>query len=352
MEADGAARIDIEERSESDWLDNVADADRDRLCDALDEPPVDVTYRVVVTEEPQWVRERGRETDDGAVVGYLFPADGQVERRRELERQRERLSEFASVVSHDLRNPLSVAVGNLRLARELDGAAASERLDRVDDALDRMDDLIADLLALARDGQTVEETEPTDLRTVVDRAWQTAGEATEAALVVDGTLPTIACDPGRVRQAFENLFRNAVEHAAPDDEADSGDGEATDGESGQRDGIAPGTFCPDEGPDDPVVRVFVGRDDDGFYVADDGPGIDPELRDEVFEPGRTTAADGTGFGLAIVERIAEAHGWTVSATESRFGGARFEFTGVESVGVVADAKTDTDTGTDADADRR
>ena len=340
IEADGAARIDVEECPESGWLDVVADADRDRLRDALDEPPVDVAYRVVVTEEPQWVRERGRETGDGAVVGYLLPADERVERRRELERQRERLSEFASVVSHDLRNPLSVAVGNLRLARELDGAAATERLDRVEDALDRMDDLIADVLALARNGQAVKETEPTDLRMVVDRAWQTAGEATAAELVVDGPLPTVACDSGRVRQAFENLFRNAVEHAATDGESGSAGAEATDGESGRGDDIAPGTFRPDESPDDPAVRVFVGRGDDGFYVADDGPGIDPELRDEVFEPGRTTAADGTGFGLAIVERIAEAHDWTVSVTESRVGGARFEFTGVEPVGPVADGDTD------------
>jgi signal transduction histidine kinase len=63
----------------------------------------------------------------------------------------------------------------------------------------------------------------------------------------------------------------------------------------------------------------------GFAVADDGPGIPEDERDDVFDHGFTTAEDGTGFGLAIVERIAQAHGWSVSVTEGRDGGARFEF---------------------------
>ncbi len=66
-------------------------------------------------------------------------------------------------------------------------------------------------------------------------------------------------------------------------------------------------------------------DVDGFYVADDGPGISPEDRDQVFESGYTTADHGTGFGLTIVEQIADAHDWTIDVTESADGGARFEF---------------------------
>ena len=62
--------------------------------------------------------------------------------------------------------------------------------------------------------------------------------------------------------------------------------------------------------------------DGGFAVADDGPGIPADDRDRVFESGYTTG-DGTGLGLAIVKTIAEAHGWTVSVTESDAGGARF-----------------------------
>jgi signal transduction histidine kinase len=296
-------------------------------------------YRVVSDGEPQWVHERGRTIDGGDVVGYLFLADERVERWNRLERQRERLEEFASVVSHDLRNPLSVALGNVELAGELDGDASRERLDRALDALDRMDDLIGDLLTLAREGKTVQAAEPTDLRSVVDRAWRTVGEPADAALVVDGPLPTVTCDADRLRQCLENLFRNAVEHGTSGgtgsaDAGDAGDADGGgDGESGPESGVASGTFTTRSGsaaagpsdPGDAAVRVRVGRTDEGFYVADDGPGIDPDQRDAVFEPGHTTAPGGTGFGLAIVERIAEAHGWTVSVTEGREGGARFEF---------------------------
>ncbi|EMA57730.1 histidine kinase [Halorubrum distributum JCM 13561] len=332
IEASGEPRPEVAERPDGGWLDRVVGDDRERLREALDSDPVDVVYRVTSDEGPRWVHERGRATDDGAVVGYLFLADERVQRRRRLERQRERLEEFASVVSHDLRNPLSVAVGNIELAAELDEDASPERLDRALDALDRMDDLIGELLTLAREGETVQSAEPTELRPVVESAWETVGERADAALVVDGPLGTVPCDADRFRQALENLFRNALEHGTPED-VDALPGSDPAG-SGSGDRAASGTFSPREelsgeraagNAEDAAVRVRVGRTDDGFYVADDGPGIDPDQREAVFEPGHTTAPGGTGFGLAIVERIAEAHGWTVSAARSREGGARFEF---------------------------
>jgi len=77
------------------------------------------------------------------------------------------------------------------------------------------------------------------------------------------------------------------------------------------------------------VTVTVGTIDDGVYVEDDGPGIPEDDREDVFEAGYSTAADGTGFGLSIVKQIAEAHGWAISVTEGAGGGARFEITGLE-----------------------
>ncbi|WP_123623657.1 HAMP domain-containing sensor histidine kinase [Halorubrum sp. CSM-61] len=341
VEAGGESGLNSEALPRSDWLRIVESDDRDRLRDALDEGAVDVTYRLAVGDEPEWVHERGARDESGDVVGYLFPADDRVQRRKRLERQRERLEEFASVVSHDLRNPLSVAAGNIELARKLEGEEADERLDRARDALGWMDDLISDLLALAREGRTVEETATTDLRSVVDRAWQTVDAPEGVALVVDESLPWVECDRGRLRQALENLFRNAIEHGAEDrlsvdsgernaEEAIDGTGPAASGGAAER----PGSEIDDAETRtgrDPSLRVFVGRLPDGFYVADDGSGIDPSERDTVFEPGHSTETDGTGFGLAIVERIAEAHGWGVSVAESRAGGARFEFTDVDLV---------------------
>jgi signal transduction histidine kinase len=75
------------------------------------------------------------------------------------------------------------------------------------------------------------------------------------------------------------------------------------------------------------------REDDGervgFYLEDDGPGIPEAECDAVFESGYSTAEDGTGFGLTIVEEIVEGHGWSIRLTEGTDGGVRFEITGIE-----------------------
>lgn len=80
------------------------------------------------------------------------------------------------------------------------------------------------------------------------------------------------------------------------------------------------------------VRVGVVDDGDGdgvrLFVEDDGSGIPPEDRDRVLEDGYSTAEDGTGLGLAVVERVVEAHGWLIGVGESAEGGARFEIGGV------------------------
>lgn len=72
-------------------------------------------------------------------------------------------------------------------------------------------------------------------------------------------------------------------------------------------------------------------DTDGFYIEDDGPGIPAEEREKVFNAGYLTAESGTGLGLNIVKRVAEAHGWEINITESSLGGTRFEITGIEAI---------------------
>ena len=210
----------------------------------------------------------------------------QKRRERELERQNERLDEFAAVVSHDLRNPLNVARGRLQLARD---TGDDEQFEKSLDALDRMERLITGLLSLARHGQSIGELEPIELQSLARSAWGSVpGDAT---LEIDAT-PTVRADPDRLSQLFENLFRNAIEH----------------------------------GEESPTVTIDTL--DDGFYVADDGPGVPEDAREQVFEFGHS-GGDGTGFGLAIVRSIAEAHDWTISVTNGESGGARFEVRGVE-----------------------
>ncbi|KAA9398893.1 PAS domain S-box protein [Haloarcula sp. CBA1130] len=211
-----------------------------------------------------------------------------IEYREELERQNDRLEEFASIVSHDLRNPLSVLEGSLTLARD---TGDDEQLDRCYRAIDRMKELIEDLLTLAREGDTVSETEPLDLESTALSCWH-AVDTSDATFDIT-TESTIYADESRVRQLLENLINNAVTHGGS------------------------------------AVTVEVGDlGDSGFYVADDGGGIPPEKHETVFESGYTTTDGGTGFGLAIVKEIATAHDWSVSVTESEAGGARFEFRGV------------------------
>jgi signal transduction histidine kinase len=155
--------------------------------------------------------------------------------------------------------------------------------------LDRMEAIIEDVLTLAREGRSVEETETVDLEVLVQNCWAQV-ETAAASLTTDAGL-TIEADPNRCQQMLENLMRNSIEHVGDD------------------------------------VSIHVGHLPNGFYVEDDGPGIDPENREAVFEPGYTTNREGTGLGLNIVKESAEAHGWDVQITEGSERGARFEFTG-------------------------
>jgi PAS domain S-box-containing protein len=292
--------------------------------------PVEMRFNRVIDEE-------GEELDR---VGVIRDVSDRERREEALERKNERLEEFASIVSHDLRNPLSVAQGRLDLARE---EHDSEHLDAVADAHERMETLIDDLLTLARDGEGVEETERVSLRELAEKCWDGV-ETADATLRVD-TDRAIRADRSRLRQVLENLVRNSVEHGSTGNRTPSGDsvehGRSRDGDAVSRDDensetefsnhstgsrTEPGDAVEQAGED---VTITVGDVDGGFYVADDGPGIPEGEREAVFEAGYSTNDDGTGFGLEIVEAVAVAHGWDVRVTEGADGGARFEFTGVD-----------------------
>jgi signal transduction histidine kinase len=144
-------------------------------------------------------------------------------------------------------------------------------------------------------------------------------------------------DENRLRQLFENLFRNSVEHSSTSSRPEAGDSVEHSSTSSQRPVGADDTVehSSTTGPraaseTDPGVTVAVGDLPDGFYVEDDGPGIPEDRRSKVTDAGYSTREGGTGFGLGIVAAIVEAHGWTLTVTESEDGGARFEVTGVES----------------------
>jgi PAS domain S-box-containing protein len=231
--------------------------------------------------------------DVGVVDILVKNVEAAFERRvyeRELERTNERLDEFASLISHDLRNPLNTLELSLDMAHR---TGADEHFERCERSVDRMNELLEDLLTLTRRADRIDSRESMALATVVENVWETV-ETGQATLSVETNL-TLTADRGRLKQLLENLFRNSVEHAGPD------------------------------------VSVSVGDLEDGFYVSDDGPGIPDDGRDEIFDTGYSTSEAGTGLGLAIVEEIVDAHDWTITVSESPEGGARFEIADIVTV---------------------
>ena len=287
------------------------------------ELPTALSLYAAETTEIELLRALTTAAARGAALGIgfgLFDIERRRTKRRgaELERQVDRLEEFASVVSHDLRSPLTVAKGNMELIGDND-AVDEELIAHVEFAHDRMSEIIEDSLALARGGNEVTDPEPVVLAEIATQAWQTVGGDDET-LSVPAEL-RLDADPERLLRLLENLFRNAIEHGADGDDSDDGG-----------DPIAAG--LPDDyGDDEPADSVLDGLsitvgelgDAEGFYIADNGDGIPEAEREEIFEAGVSSSGTGSGLGLAIVRRIAQAHGWTVSVTDADGGGARFEF---------------------------
>ncbi len=249
---------------------------------------------------------------DGETIGLLGATRRITERKRakaELERKTERLERFVDIVSHDIRNPLSVARGYTELIEEPD--AEAKYIEQVEQSIHRATAILDDVLALSRQGSAELDQVDAILDDVltlarhdpnIDAEWASlqrlchgdAHSITAPRAAIDFPADReVLADRTQLRRLLEDLFTNAVRHGGSD------------------------------------VRIDVELLDDGFAVEDDGPGIPPEEREHVFEESYTTHPDGTGFGLPIVVEIVDAHGWRVSLTSAETGGARFEITGVE-----------------------
>jgi signal transduction histidine kinase len=256
------------------------------------------THGVLVTG---YVERRGFDEEQvrlfHTLAATVTTALDRVESAERLRERNEQLEQFSNALSHDLRNPLNTARATLALARASADGETLEYLDQLEDTHRRMASLIEDVLALAA-GPADPDTSTVDLAALATESWDTVSADRTGATLELEQLGDVTAAPGQLRRLLENLFANALDHAGP------------------------------------TVTVTVGRlppaadAPGGFYVADDGPGIPPEDRDQVFERGYT-GGDGTGLGLDIVTRTARAHDWSVSVTESEAGGARFEIRGPE-----------------------
>ncbi|WP_245957322.1 PAS domain-containing sensor histidine kinase [Haloplanus rubicundus] len=301
----------------SAFLDVVHDDDRDRVTLAMERASAgtaqQVEFRVDHASGMQlWVESHCKPVtdDDGTVqrvVGFTRDITERKTRERDLARKNETLDQFTSTVAHDLRNPLNVADGHLDIARR---ECESPHLETTARSLAQMNDLLEDLLTLARTGETIDELTAVDFADVVDAS--SSNVATMRTTVAVAGSARIRCDPSRLKEAMENLLRNAVEHGSAGNRSETGDAVEHNEAS---------------------VRITAGvlPDRTGVYVEDDGARIPAAEQDRIFESGYTTLKAGTGFGLSIVEEIVEAHGWSIRARTGESGGARFEITGVEFV---------------------
>jgi signal transduction histidine kinase len=198
------------------------------------------------------------------------------------------------VLAHDIRNPLTAAIGYTEYAIDNAPESLATHLQTVLDSLDRIETLITDTLSLARDGADVGKREPVDLDDVAREAWDVVAPANATVTVSEPR--TIRADRSRLQQLFENLFRNVKEHCGED------------------------------------VTVTVRGTDSGFEVSNDGPEMPAPVAESLF--GESFGENRVGLGLLIVERVVSGHGWEgeIETTPSE---TTFRISGVDTATKIA-----------------
>jgi light-regulated signal transduction histidine kinase (bacteriophytochrome) len=258
--------------------------------------------------------ERRRiEADNEAAAPALAQRALELERANEeladakvqLERSNEELQRFATVASHDLREPLRVVSGFAdMLARRYGGKLegdANRFVEAISSGVARMDEMISDLLAYARAGSPDQPFEPVDCNDVVADALASLQRAVDdAGAQIDvEPLPTVTGNPATLRQLFQNLIANAIKFV-------------------------------DEPP--ARVRIWAAEIPEGwrFSIRDNGIGIAPEEVERIFGMfTRLHGSDrypGTGVGLAVCQRIVDVHGGRIWVESAPGGGSQFMFT--------------------------
>jgi signal transduction histidine kinase len=209
-----------------------------------------------------------------------------------------RLGELTAGLAHEFRNGLATIHGYARLVN-LDGLGSKDRqyVEGIRAETDALGEVVTNFLSFARPAELV--AAPVQLQAVVSRAADEAREEATSrggAIELSGAFARIEGDEVLLRQAFSNLLRNAIQACA---------------QAGTPPRIAI------TGRVEPEHRLAYVR------VADNGPGIEPALRDKIFRPFFTTRRDGTGLGLALVQKIIVTHNGRITVS-SQPGGAAFE----------------------------
>lgn len=294
---------------------------RELLADAV--PVAEVIAECLATARPILrrailVRQRdGREVHLGVTVSPLLDANEalqgvvclfsdltavvELEEQLRLKDSLARLGELTAGLAHEFRNGLATVHGYARLIDPSQVSAEhAAYIQGIRDETDALGRIVNNFLNFARPAQLT--LVPVDVRGLVDRAVEEICAdlaARQGSAAVGGEFGTVAGDEVLLRQAIVNLLRNAVEACA---------------------GM----------PVPPRIRVdgHVDRSQHllRIAVADNGPGVDPALREKIFQPFFTTKGHGTGLGLALVQKIVVTHNGRIVLSASEDGGATFHIT--------------------------
>lgn len=232
--------------------------------------PVEINAKVVNLKDRQ------------IIIGIFRDISKRIEYENELKEKINRLEEFSNIVSHDLRNPLSIIKTHIEF---LENKYSQDKdIRKIRDATERTEEIINNLLMLVKEESI--ELEKIDIEKIAKECWKNI--ITENADLQAEKIEIMA-DRKKLKNLFENLFRNSIEHS------------------------------------EDSIEIYIGKLENGFYIEDDGPGIPEEKRDNVFKKGYSTSSEGTGLGLSIVKKIVESHGWEISIDDGKkLGGVRFE----------------------------
>jgi two-component system sensor histidine kinase CpxA len=249
----------------------------------------------------------GNRTDEIARLAHDF--DVMTERVDGLLKSQQRMMRD---VSHELRSPLARLQALLSIARQAADSPGSDRIDRMEKELERLDELIGEILTFARlETRTGIARQPTDVVDLVQNIVDDASlEAQAMGKQIQMSGPeqfVIELDSSLIQSAVENVIRNALKYTAEDTAVEINIVDQTSG-----------------------VRIV---------IDDHGPGIPEEAIDQIFDPffrvgeARGTQSGTGGIGLAIAERSVRLHGGTITARNRDGAGLRVEIDIPESAAV-------------------
>ncbi len=223
--------------------------------------------------------------------------------KTELERSNDELEQFVYIVSHDLKSPLVTSMGFISIIRRLADQGkydqAIAKLDNVSNSIERMGQLINDLLELSRIGRIALDKKIIDLNTLLEQFAHSQSEQLNIAgftLAIKPGLPAIYGNESRILQLFENILSNALKYA--------------------------------HNPHQPPILEIGSlsfEDHSLVYCKDNGPGIESAFHQKIFglfyrlDPQQ----EGTGIGLTIVQKVMKLHGGDIWIESSPGEGATF-----------------------------